>query len=406
MLQFLSRWDGLNLFVYLLGAIIFLLAQPSVVKAEKLQNLTPLKSMTSIDGEVIFGISTYGGVVPTANRTGTNTVTSDRFRLNIQTTFTGFDRLKIQFQSSNSTPLNANVTGTNMTRSGYDSAKGNQTNLSLLRYTLPIDAQSKLTTEITGCAFSESINNFNPLLASSGNGATSRFGRYNPIYRLSNDGTGITLDRQLTPELHVALGYSVPSLTAANPAPTNGLFNGANVIIGQLSYRPNHRLNVGLSYAHSYHPNGSGIMSGTGSAGANNPFGGEKTSANHYALSASYKISSQAVLAGWVGITDAHREAAGGGSARIENYALTLAFADFGQPGNLLGFVVGVPPKVVSRSVSIADRDTSLHLEALYKIKVSDNLDITPSVLLITNPDANVGNPTIYVGSVRTTFRF
>jgi Carbohydrate-selective porin, OprB family len=392
MLRFLSRWDGLNLVAYLSAAIFIWLINPSTVKAQ-------LKPPNSIDGEVVLGINTYGGVVKTGNRLESNTATSNRIRLNLQTTLTGFDRLKIQVQSGNNLPLNSSNTGTNMTRSGYDTAKGNSTNLSLLRYILPIDPQTKLTAEFTGCTFSENLNNFNPRLSSSGNGATSRFGRYNPIYRLSTDGTGITIDRQLSPVLHFALGYSIPSITAVNSTPVYAS-------IAQLSYQPNPNLDLGLTYAHSYHPNGGGIASSTGSMNANVPFGGEPTSANHYSLAASYKVSPQVVLAGWVGITDAHRETNKGGSARIGNYALTLTFTDLGKPGNMLGLIVGVPPKLLDRSTGVADRDTSLHLEALYKIKVNANLDITPSILLITNPEHNSSNPTIYVGSVRTTFRF
>lgn len=406
MLKFLSRWGELVPFGYTIVAIAFwLCVGTAVVKAENPKDPTPVKSSTSIDGEIVFGISNYSGVVPTAKRVGSNTITSDRVRVNIQTSLTGRDRLKIQFQSSSNTLLNSSLTGTNMTRTGYDSTKGRDVNLSLLQYTVPLDRQTKLTIEITGCGFSDNLANFNPLLASSGTGATSRFGRYNPIYRLSNDGTGITLDRQLSPQLQFALSYSVPSLTAANPAPGNGILNNGT-IIGQLSYRPSPNLDLGLTYAHSAHPNGSGVMSSTGSAGANNPFNGEPTSANHYAFAASYKLNPHAVISAWIGTTEAWREAPGGGSAKMSNYAVTLAFPNLGRSGNTLGLVIGVPPKLLARSTGGEDRATSLHLEAFYKLKLSDNLDLTPSLLVITNPEHNSNNSTIYVGSIRTTFRF
>jgi Carbohydrate-selective porin, OprB family len=406
MLKFLSRWGEPVPFGYLIVAIAFwLCVGTDVVKAESPKDPTPVKSPTSIDGEIVFGINSYGGVLPTANRAGSNTVTSDRIRLNIITSLTGRDRLKIQFQSSSNTLLNSSLTGTNMTRTGYDSIKGRDANLSLLQYTVPLDRQTKLTIEVTGCGFSDNLANFNPLLASSSTGATSRFGRYNPIYRLSNDGTGITLDRQLSPELRFALSYSVPSLTAANPTPGNGILNNGT-IIGQLSYHPRPDLDLGVTYAHSAHPNGSGVMSATGSAGANNPFNGEPTSANHYAFAASYKLSPHAVISAWIGTTEARREAPGGGSAKMSNYAVTLAFPHLGGAGNTLGLVIGVPPKLLARSTGGEDRATSLHLEAFYKLKLSDNLDLTPSLLVITHPEHNSSNPTIYVGSIRTTFRF
>ncbi len=402
MLKFLSRWGKPVPFGYKIVAIaLWLCFGTDVAKADTQPDLTPKApiSQISIDGEIVVGINSYGGVIPTANRVGNNTITSDRIRLNLQTSLTGRDRLKIQVQTGSNTPLNSNITGTNMTRSGYDTAKGYSTNLSLLRYTLPIDAQTKLTAEITGCTFSDNLTNFNPLLSSSGSGANSRFGRYNPIYRLSTDGTGIIVDRQLSPALNLAIGYSIPSITVVNSTPVSAA-------IAQLSYHPNPNLDLGLTYAHSSHPNGSGITSNTGSMSANAPFSNAKTSADHYSLAGSYKISPNTVLAGWVGITDASRELNQGGNARIANYALTLTFIDLGKPGNSLGLIVGMPPKLLDRSTGNIDRDTSLHLEALYKIKVNPNLDITPSILIVTNPEHNSNNSTIYVGSIRTTFRF
>jgi carbohydrate-selective porin OprB len=77
-----------------------------------------------------------------------------------------------------------------------------------------------------------------------------------------------------------------------------------------------------------------------------------------------------------------------------------VAANNFGGQGNTLGFVVGVPPK------SNKDRDTSLHLEAIYKIKVTDRIDITPGLLIITNPEHNRDNAPIWVGAIRTSFRF
>jgi carbohydrate-selective porin OprB len=78
---------------------------------------------------------------------------------------------------------------------------------------------------------------------------------------------------------------------------------------------------------------------------------------------------------------------------------------------------VGIPPRVTGTSASAnltgvnnrSNPDTTLHLETLYKIKVSDNVDITPGVLLITNPESANGQASRgseFVGTVRTTFKF
>jgi hypothetical protein len=367
---------------------------------------------TKLAGEVIIGISGYGGGGSGVGTNGrTATILSDRVRLNFDTSFTGKDKLRTRLQSRNTTPFNSGVTGTNMTRLGYDGNSNNDTSVSLLQYSFPLSSQTKIIAETVGSEFNENMYTFNPILASAGTGSISRFGRFNPVYRLSNDGASLTVNHKFSEEIGLALGYAVPGAnTAANSAAGSGLFNGSNAIISQLSFAPNQDLNLGLIYARSYTTSG-GVTGGTGSSKADNPFGGTTpTSANHYSFLTSYKISPSFVFSGWVGFTEANREASGGGRASSSNYAVSLAFPDFGQKGNNLAFIVGVPPKLTSLTsngiAGTTDTATSLHLEALYKVKLSDNLDITPGLLLITNPEHTSTRPTEYVGTIRTTFKF
>ena len=165
--------------------------------------------------------------------------------------------------------LNRNITGTNMTRLGYDGAK-NHVNLSLLQYQFPLSDRTQAIVEITGSGYGDHLDNFLPL-ASSSTGAISRFGRYQPIYRLSNDGSGLMIKHQFSPQWSATAGYTVPSVTAATPR-DGGLFGGANAVIGQVKYAPSKDFKLGLTYARSHHPNGSGISGSTGSLTANNPF--------------------------------------------------------------------------------------------------------------------------------------
>jgi Carbohydrate-selective porin, OprB family len=386
---------------------------------------------TKLVGEVIIGVNGYGGVreiaaapavgttPAVAARPATGNVLTDRVRLNFDTSFTGNDRLRTRLQSRNNIAFNAAVTGTSMTQLGFDGDSQNNTSVSLLQYSFPISDQTKIIAETIGSEFNENMLTFNPLLASSGEGSISRFGRFNPVYRLSGDGASLTVNHKFSDELGLAVGYAIPGGNAvANPAAGAGLFNGSNSIISQLSYLPSKDFNLGLIYARSYSPGG--IAGGTGSAAANSPFGAIGTTANHYSVLASYKPSPGFVVSGWAGFIDAKREnpagaAAATGTANVSNYALSLGFPDFGQKGNNLAFIVGVPPKLNSRSTTTGtaaavtttgNPDTSYHIEALYKIKLSDNLAITPGLLLITSPEHNSANATEYVGTIRTTFKF
>jgi hypothetical protein len=147
--------------------------------------------------------------------------------------------------------------------------------------------------------------------------------------------------------------------------------------------------------------------------------------------------------------------------ANTLTYQFSLGFSDpFNREGDLFGFIFGMPPKLVDAGpiaagqsvpfseqvinnedqVSITDNDprafsredpgvgdpnngnlrpegtaeqfgredeaTSLHFEFFYRYKVNDNISITPGFFFVTNPGHIKDNDTIYVGTIRTTFRF
>jgi carbohydrate-selective porin OprB len=90
-------------------------------------------------------------------------------------------------------------------------------------------------------------------------------------------------------------------------------------------------------------------------------------------------------------------------------WGTTLGIKDFSREGNTLGLIFGQPPRITDSIKNISNTDsnaTSYHAEALYKMKISDNILITPGLLVIINPEHNDSNDTIYVGTLRTTFSF
>jgi Carbohydrate-selective porin, OprB family len=373
---------------------------------------------TKLVGEAIFAVTGLAGdkvAVPSGSspsaKLNANTILSNRVRLNFRSSFSGKDLLLVRLQSRNSTSFAGATSGTNMARLGFEGNEANVTSLHRLQYQLPISPQTKVFIEAVGSEFNDNVYTFNPEHQAAGTGSVTRFGRFNPIYRLSNEGAGLTIDNKLSPNLALAVGYAIPKVgateTASNPAADNGLFNGSNVIFSQLAFKPSDGVNFGLIYARSYHSTGAGISGNNGSSFANSPFGtATKASADHYSVLASTDLSKNLILSGWAGYTSA-RQQGGGGTADIWNYAVTLAARDFGAKGNTLGFVLGIPPKVTGTSLrGRRDNDTSLHLEAFYKYKLSDNLTITPGILVLVNPEHNAANPTEYLGTIRTTFNF
>ncbi len=388
---------------------------------------------TKLVGEAIFAVTGLTGGPSTATR---STIFSDRVRLNFRSSFTGKDLLLVRLQSRNSNSFAGSATTsaakTNMAKLGFEGSDENATTLHRLQYQMPLAPTTKVFVEAVGSEFNDNYYTFNPEHQSAGTGSVTRFGRFAPVYRLSNEGAGIGVDHKFSPNLGLVLSYAVPRVgipgvpgtapeTVSSPTANNGLFNGSNVLFSQVTVKPSDDVSLGLVYAHSYHSAGSGISGGNGSNFANNPFRSTAValvpaSANHYNLVGSINLSKDLILSAWGGLTQATREGAAGGTADIWNYAATLAAKDFGSPGSTLGFVVGMQPKVTSNSASSlvagvvtpgnVDKDTSLHLEAFYKYKLNDNLTITPGLLMLTNPEHNAANPTEYLGTIRTTFAF
>jgi hypothetical protein len=431
---------------------------------------------TKLTGEAIFAASGVGGdrrAVPSGRQRGAlgniydNETFSDRIRLSLNTSFSGRDLLRTRLQSRNITPFGTSVTGTNMTRLGFEGDEGNSTYIDQLFYRVPLGKNIVAQLDAANVELNErGFPTFSPF-ESSGTGAISRYGRFSPIYRLANNslssGTGILnsgaapgLSFHINPQgaIGVDLGYFAE--TANNPARGNGIANGSYVALGQIDFNVNKAFNLGLTYAHGYDNRSRRIINGqnavslfdfTGSQLAESPFGNVATTTNNYGLEASFRPNKHIILFGWGGYTQAIAEtsptggpvisaynqtstvtaATGdritgrrGSHADIWYYAGGLAFPDLGKQGNMLGLLFGQSPKLTNSTVRETftnpngtvvnrrrvDTGTSYHAEAFFRYRLTDNIDITPGVLVIINPEYNRSNPAEYVGTLRTTFRF
>jgi hypothetical protein len=321
--------------------------------------------------------------------------------LSLNTSFTGQDLLRIRLQASN-TPSLEKATGTNMARLGFDSDTENQLILNQFFYRFPIGSSATVTAIASGTLF-DVADTINPLLGNDSQGSISAFGVRSPIYREETGGSGIGLSYNFNSAINLALVYLASE--ASEPTSGSGLLGGSFSALAQLTIKPTKSLKLGLTYARSY--NAIGIS--TSSAISNDPFNGASKSiiGNSYSLAASWLIDPTVSIGGWVGYLQATaQDLVSNPTAEIFYYAINLVFPDLGKEGNLLGFVFGQPPKVVSNGYGVVDRDTSLHFEAFYRFQLNDNIAITPGLIMITNPDHNSDNDTIYIGTIRTTFQF
>ncbi len=381
---------------------------------------------TKLVGEAIFAVSDVFGDTRAA-RGGDptqdlnyNTTFSDRVRLKLLSSFTGTDQLETRLNAGNIVSNRGNDalgtgTGTNMSRLGFDGDTGNSVSIDKLNYAFNLTDAVRVKVDATGAELYENVNNFNSDFASSGRGALSRYGRFSPIYRQGQGGAGVTVT--FNPKGAISLSGAYLARTANDPTLNNGLFDGDSAIFGQLSFQPTKAFSVGLSYARTYQTDtaANNLFQGTGSIFANTPFGANtRTESNNYGVEATFQFSPKLAISGWGGYTtaDALTGANAGADADVWYWAGALALKDFGGEGNVLGVIFGQPPRVTGGSIknvagnTTFDDSTSYHLEGLYKYKVSDNIQVTPGLLVIFNPEHNDANDTEYVGTLRTTFTF
>ncbi len=336
---------------------------------------------------------------------------SNRILLNVDTSFTGQDLLRVRLDALNPPLLNVPATGTNMTRLSLDRNTNNNIVVGKLFYRFPVASNFSLHIDaIRGAYQANASDTFNPGLASSTLGAVSRFGRFNPIYYQGAPGTGITGVYQINSDIDLSLGYLARD-GASNP--DIGLFGGGYSILAQVAARPTEALNLGLTYVHSYYPSGQvAVSAATGSRLANAPFGNDvATTADHLGIQTSLDLSDRVVLSGWAGLSFATAQsngtqAAAGDSATLFNWAVTLGLPNLGGQGNLGGVIIGQPPRVTDSSTSREDEDISLHLEAFYRYRLNQNVFLVPGLFVVLNPEHNQDNDAIWLGSLRTVFRF
>lgn len=362
-----------------------------------------------LKGEAIFAVSGAFGDEK-ADGSGDieeNVILTDRVRLTFDSSFTGKDKLRVRLQARNTPSFDSDITGTRMTRLGFEGVSGdsgNDVELTELNYSFMPIKGVKVKVDANEAEVYDTINVFNPLFDSSGGGAISRYGRFSPIYRAASGDAGVTA---------ILGGKKSPiklsgSYTSENPTdPDTGFFNGTNAFLGQVEVMPIKSLSLGATYVRRNDDGSANITGSTGANGTRRPFGSNATTSNHYGVQAALKLNKKTTLAGWYGFIDAD-ETNGAGDSEVQYWAATLGMKDFGAKGNTLGLIFGQPPKItqISGTATTEDDDTSYHLEGLYKMKLNDNIAVTPGLLVIFNPEHNNDNDTVYVGTLRTTFKF
>jgi Carbohydrate-selective porin, OprB family/S-layer homology domain len=350
---------------------------------------------TKLQGEVVFAVAdTFG------KPDNTNAVLQDRVRLQMVTSFTGKDKLYTRLTAGNFGTSFAATNGTQEGRFAYDGSVDNTVAIDRLHYVFPLGKKLTVTAMANTAGHWFYSDTFNPGLEAGGGGtgALSRFGERNAIYRFGALGQGVGVKYALSDQIEVTAGYLAGN--GSNPVVKSGLFNGRYSALGQIVFKPSKQLKVGLTYANNYDPKGQFNFGGTGTNVANGIRNLGAINSNAYGVEGQFDLSPKLSVRGWGTYTNAN--VVGTGKRELWSYALALAFPDLGKKGNMGAIIVGAEPYLTTGGSAT----TPLHVEALYKYKVNNNVMITPGVIWLTEPNQVKGANDIIIGTVRTTFTF
>jgi len=359
-----------------------------------------------LGGEVIFGLSdAFGGGPPGTGEA--NTVLHQLTRVQVASSFTGKDRLRLELAAGNFAGLgfaDPNVLNTNTALLSYQADTQNNTLLSSLEYRFATFGDRVVfTLKPVGFSLSSVLTANSPYF-DSGRGAISRFGEANPVFKIGALDAGVGVDWLLNRRLRFQAAYG----TRNGNDPASGIIEGrdANAAGAQFLFLPGNDVLAGISYIYGHLPDGR-LNTFTGSAIAD-ASGFINQPANVHALSATlqWRITPQVTFAGWGGVTGTLAEATDA-FAVTTNFMASLGFSDlFGRRGDLLALMFGQPPSLVVSNGGLFENAQSFHIEAFYRYNVNDRISITPGLFLVTNPGNIESNNTIYIGTIRTTFRF
>ncbi|NES19771.1 MAG: iron uptake porin [Symploca sp. SIO3E6] len=366
--------------------------------------------IVNLRGETIFALAdAFGGDPPGTGEANTTLIYLSR--LQFAATFSGLDRLRLELSAGNSAGFgfgSPDVLNTNTALLSFQENTNNSIQLSSLEYRFPaFNNNVVFTIKPVGFSLSSVLTANSPFF-DSGRGAISRFGEANPIFKIGVLDAGVGLDWLLGNRARLQLAYGARN--ADNPE--DGAIFGGNAHAAGLQFLllPTDNLLTGVSFIYGYSPDGR-LNTFTGSAIAD-ASGFINQRSNIYAVSGTlqWRISPRVVFSTWGGLVGTYASETNA-FAVSTNYMFGLGFPDLFQQGNVLGVLFGQPPKLVevgdfSGSSGLGEDGESYHVEVFYQFRVNNNISITPGFFFVTNPGNIEDNNNIFIGVLRTTFRF
>ncbi|WP_313929789.1 iron uptake porin [Microcoleus sp. FACHB-SPT15] len=388
---------------------------------------------TKLFGQAIFGVqgrseNEFDFFLDRFEDDSTNVNVIDNVQLSLFTQFSPRSLLLTGLQAGEGS--GTGVFLENYVGLGYEGDNNNDFELSDLNYRQLFGNNFAL---IVGPVGVNPVNVFRGVnrVESAGAGPLSRFAQRNPIISIGGNGGGVGFDWQLGTRFSLQGIYSA---NRTNDSINGGLFGGdegTTTAGAQLVISPTNTIDISLQYINSYSPSGQ-LGTGVGDdilaiqIPNANGFLRAPMLTNAFGATLEWRLTPGFTAGGWGGYTTSDFTG-GDGNVETFNWMAFLNFPDLLGEGNLAGIYVGQPPKITSSDISddnggrnipsFVNRgdftfseggqpDTTTHVEGFFRFQVTDNISITPGVIVIFNPNHNDNNDTITIGAIRTTFNF
>ena len=352
--------------------------------------------------------------------------------LTFNTSFTGKDALVTQLAVGNSSsPANAFVSSGFFNSWGvpYTDQTGtpvaNTLTLKELFYSFPAtkDVQITVGPRINTYRYFDN-NRFTNFLTGAGSYNSSGSTLFSAVDR----GSGVVITWKPTKQLRLAAGYLAENTEFLNPAvfntaskTTDGLFGGTNTIIGQLDFSPVKTVNLRFLYSRTLLKAYNGFIGGAVGEPlpygyADDGFGGRLNSsvADTFMVNFDWLITKGFGVFGRYSFgstkIDPISAVRAGGSVDVQSIQAGVAFPDLLKKGALATVSFVMPHDYLGGRKFLlsgnGDGATQYEVEASYYYPISDNIAVVPAFYAIINPNDFGSNPTVFVGNIRTQFKF
>jgi hypothetical protein len=307
---------------------------------------------------------------------------------------------------------------TNDTRLSYEADTNSSLRLSELSYRHLITDTFAVSIGAAGISPASAFRGPNRV-SSAGLGPVSAFAQRNPIINLGETGAGIGFDWQFAENASLQGVYAVSQEGSSDSS--QGLFGSSYVFGSQIAFTPADPWDITFYYLHGYGTNGR-LGTGVGDdlvvalTGADSPL-----STNALGATFNWFVHPGLTAGGWAGYT--HSTVPNVlGSVETFNWMLFLNFPNLFSEGNLGGIYIGQPPRIISSNLSNnlnipgifkdfsgspgGQSGVTTHVEVFYRAQITENIWLTPGIILISEPGNSSASDSILVGTLRTTFRF